>query len=214
MGPGKETTETALRLIKNYGHKTGGAFVDVGANIGTQSIYAALSGWFGQVIAIEPEPRNVSLRENLAINEIAVPVNIIEKAVGDHEGSIHLNLHETDSGMHSLTMTQNLCSIEVTIDTLPNILSALGISPKEVGFLWMDIEGHEFDVFKTTDDLFAVQTPLFFEYGRHITGDRRAYWVDKFKAHGYRSWVIRQGRAERVGIDVALDIKIGNILMA
>jgi hypothetical protein len=116
--------------------------------------------------------------------------------------------------MHSLAVTPTKSSIEVTVDTLPNILGALGISPEEVGFLWMDIEGHEFDVFTTTDDLFTVQTPLFFEYGRHATGDRRPYWAEKFKAYGYRSWVIRHGRAERVEIDVALDIKFGNILMA
>ena len=47
----------------------GGALYDVGANVGTYSLYAALSGKVEQVIALEPESQNyAALNRNIALN--------------------------------------------------------------------------------------------------------------------------------------------------
>jgi FkbM family methyltransferase len=210
----RDDFDTALRLILDRNGRMGKAFVDVGANIGTHSIYAALSGYFDRVIAIEPEPRNAAiLRDNFSLNDIPIHLDIVQKAVGGGTGPIYLSLHETDSGMHSVTTERGDRSIEVALDTLPNILDQLRVPPEDIGFLWMDAEGHEFDVFKATDALFSRRVPIFFEYGKHTIGDQHAYWANKFKSFGYDCWVMQRGHAHKTDIASALGIEFGNILL-
>lgn len=49
----------------------GKVFVDVGANIGIQTIYALLFGGFGKAVCFEPSPTNAMLlRANLAMNRL------------------------------------------------------------------------------------------------------------------------------------------------
>ena len=65
----------------------GGVFVDVGANIGTQTLYALKFGGFDRAVCFEPEPKNLrSLRINLLINDLTDRVSIVEAAAGAKEG--------------------------------------------------------------------------------------------------------------------------------
>jgi FkbM family methyltransferase len=211
----REDFDTALRLILERNGRIGPVFVDVGANIGTQSVYAALSGRFSRIVAIEPEPYNAALiGDNARLNDISVPVDIIQKAVGGYPGAAHLALHGTDAGMHSLASTPGPLTIEVAIDTLPNILGGLGVTTQDVGLLWMDIEGREFDVLDAADPFLQGRTPLFFEYCRAAVGDEHAKWAETFRSHGYSCWLVRhQGRAVETDIGDALQIDFGNILL-
>lgn len=209
----RDDFDAALRLILQRNNTVGSVFVDVGANIGTQSLYAALCGHFRRLVAIEPEARNANLlRENLALNDIAIPFDVVQKAVGSSKGLTHLTLHETDSGMHSIAEARSEQSIAVEQDTLPNILAGLEIAPGDIGLIWMDIEGRELDVLAVADDFLRVRTPLFFEHGRSRVADP-AYWAKKFTSCGYDCWVVRHGRAERTAIHDALQIDFGNLLL-
>jgi FkbM family methyltransferase len=211
----RDDFETALRLIMEQRGRNGGVFVDIGANIGTHCVYAALSGRFERVIAIEPEPRNAAIiRDNISLNDLSIGVDIVQKAVGDGTRTVCLNLHASDSGMHSVVKGPGAHTIEVELDTLPNILGGLGVEAEDVGFIWMDVEGHEFEVFKPLESLFLRRTPIFFEYSRWAIGDQRPYWAAKFNSFGYDCYLMKHGgRAHKTGFADALAVEFGNLLL-
>ena len=68
----RDDFNAAINIIsKSLNGKRNSIFLDIGANIGTHSIYAALSTQFREIVAIEPEPRNIRLlKENLSLNEL------------------------------------------------------------------------------------------------------------------------------------------------
>lgn len=194
--------DTALRLILERNGRIGPVFVDVGTNIGTQSVYAALSAKFSRVVAIEPEPCNAALIGDNGRLNVSILFEIIQKAAGGYAGAAHLALHDTDAGMHALASAPGLRIIEVALDTLPNILGGLGVVTEDVGLLWMDIEGREFDVLGAAGQLLQRRTPLFFEYCRAAIGNEHAKWAETFRSHGYSCWLMRrQGRAVETAAD-------------
>jgi FkbM family methyltransferase len=211
----REDFATALRLIIERRGRVGGVFVDVGANIGTHCLYAALCGRFERLIAIEPEPRNVALmRDNFSMNDLATKFDIVQKAVGDGTRTVYLDLHPADSGMHSVVNAPGDRTIGVELDTLPNILGGLDVNSDDVGFIWMDVEGHEFEVLKSMEGLLLNRTPIFFEYSRRAIGDERHNWARKFASLGYGCWVMKYGgRAQEADFDDALSIEFGNLLL-
>jgi FkbM family methyltransferase len=211
----RDDFDTALALIAQHRGRPGGVFVDVGANIGTHSIYAALSGRFDRVIAIEPEPRNAALiRDNVSMNDLPVRFDIVRKAVGEAPSAAWLKVHPADGGMHAVVRQPGAGTIGVEQDTLPNILASLGVAAEEVGFIWMDVEGHEFKVFEGMESLLLRRTPVFFEYSQHGIGDERHRWAEKFAALGYGCWLMKHGgRAHKASFDEALGIAFGNMLL-
>src|SRR4029079_1253990 len=68
-------------------------FVDAGANIGTQTVYALADG-FKRAVCSEPEPLNAQLLTmNVEANGFAARAKIIRSAVGDEAGKAMLQLH-------------------------------------------------------------------------------------------------------------------------
>ncbi len=80
--------------------------IDVGANVGYYALMAATRvGPSGRVIAYEPGPAPAArLRENVALNGLS-NVTVVEAAVADRPGTLHLNLVE-DSEASSLYKTR------------------------------------------------------------------------------------------------------------
>jgi FkbM family methyltransferase len=72
-------------LVWSHRLRQGDLFIDVGANAGVYSLFAADLG--ADVVAIEPgsEASN-RLRRNLALNDL--PIVLIEAALTDHEGTV------------------------------------------------------------------------------------------------------------------------------
>lgn len=94
--------------------KLGDLVVNVGANVGyTSLLLSQLVGNLGSVIAVEPEPLNVSLLDrNLTRNRVS-NVLVLNTACGDANGSIKLHLSPDNSGDHRTT--SNPGSIEFAI---------------------------------------------------------------------------------------------------
>ena len=212
----RDDFEASINLIKGRRDRLGGVFLDIGANIGTHSIYAALSGQFDRIIAVEPEDKNAALfRDNFSLNDLNIKFDLIKKAAGKQKGVSYLSLHDSDSGMHSLAVERTESSVEVEVDTIPSILKDLRVPPEEVAFVWMDIERGEFKVFPTIEDLLRLKTPVFFEYGRFAVSDEEYnYWSDKFDQYGYECFVVDRGVVSgSMKSSDALNIDFGNVLL-
>lgn len=113
----------------------GGVFVDIGANMGFFSLFAATRG--ARVVAIEPQP--VMFRRlcvNMAFN--ALDASLVEVAVGEREENGSLTQTNLDYGSGRIGQGEGE---EVRIRPLMNILADAGVHHIDV--LKIDIEGYE-----------------------------------------------------------------------
>jgi FkbM family methyltransferase len=120
----------------------GDVFVDVGANCGTYSLFAARRvGATGRVIAIEPMPEMVArLRFNVRANGFA-NVQIFETAVGSETGRATLFVDEERRGHSSLAALDGATRTTVPVTPLLALLVQAHID--HVDALKIDIEGYE-----------------------------------------------------------------------
>lgn len=115
-----------------------GAVVDIGANIGSVSVWAAKMG--ATVYAVEPERHNRALlRENVAAND--VEVSVLGLAVGREGTALITNDH---GGSRLVDYPQPGTAHYVPVITLDTLLRNTGI--EEVAICKIDTEGSEYDI--------------------------------------------------------------------
>lgn len=113
----------------------GGLFVDVGANVGTYTLWAAEQG--AEVIALEPAADTFGLlEENIALNRYRVTA--VRAAAGDHCGTARFTVG-LDAG-NSLAPDGAAATDLVTVDSL--------IGDRRVTGMKVDVEGFEIDVLR------------------------------------------------------------------
>jgi FkbM family methyltransferase len=161
--------DTAVEVLLAAGRLHSNAvFVDVGAHIGTHTIYALRSGRFERAIAFEPEPRNARLLAmNLEVNGLSAAVVVVRKAAGAATGSGVLHLHPRNTGAHAIDVPPSVdgrVSLAVPIARVEDELGALGVAPSKVGLVWIDVEGYEPQVLDGLEGLIARSVPLTFEF--------------------------------------------------
>ena len=86
------TQEFELGAFQAYLSLRGGRrlayFIDVGANLGTHTLYALREANFAKALAIEPDPRSLPLlRANLALNGVDGRATVLPLAVSSGQGS-------------------------------------------------------------------------------------------------------------------------------
>jgi len=123
--------------------RPGDNVVDVGANVGLYSLWAAnLIGEAGEVHAFEAAPRTVTrLRENLALNDLQSRVVVHEAAVSDVEGELefYVDLDVSNQVVPAGTQAPGQSRVETVraaalAEVLPDIEYSLGK---------VDVEGME-----------------------------------------------------------------------
>lgn len=146
----------AMTELERRRHNVRGLFVDVGANIGTTTMFALVHQGFSEVVAIEPEPTNASLlAATAALNELSTRVRIIRAAALDHTNGAHLKVHPGHSAKHKITAEEGINVPTVTLDSLH-----LG----SVGLLWIDAEGSEGQILAGARRLLRHRPPIVLEY--------------------------------------------------
>jgi FkbM family methyltransferase len=155
-------------------------FIDVGANIGTHTVYALRAGHFARALAFEPEPRNARLLAmNVAANDMAQRVMVRAQAIGAADGTAVLHLHPRNKGAHTVGAAPSLDGrerIEVSVTRLDTALRATGIAPDRIGLVWIDVEGSELAAVRSLGD-YLGRVPLAVEYApwRYNETDRRDF---------------------------------------
>jgi FkbM family methyltransferase len=115
--------------------RPGDLFIDVGANIGSYTIWAADLG--AEVIALEPSEDTFGLlRENVALN--GYPVRTIQAAAGSVCGTARFT-----SGQDTVNRMDPHGSVETTMVTIDSV-----IEDRAVAGMKVDVEGSEIEVLR------------------------------------------------------------------
>ena len=134
--------------LKPFFELFAGTFIDVGANIGKYSIILGKKlKDNGQVISIEPEPRNFEiLNKNIKLNNLK-NVTAINNGLYSKKGKLdfYLTSEKSGDGAHSLIKKTNN-KIQIKVDTLDNIIKEKGL--KDIKLIKIDVEGAEANVLK------------------------------------------------------------------
>lgn len=121
----------------------GGVFVDIGANAGIYSLWAAhhLDN-AGRVIAVEPNPVMAArLIFNAMVNKTWGRIKLEKCGVAETEGQFILHLDDSNYGGASLLEAQSGQKIKIPCLPLKSILEKNGVT--KVDILKIDIEGAE-----------------------------------------------------------------------
>jgi len=152
-------------------------FVDVGACTGKYTI--PMSKYYGKVIAVEPNPKNLEfLRKNIELNECN-NVEIIEKAVSNTKGKTKLALKGAHSHIDAFGVKD---AVEVETDLLDNLIDKADV-------IKIDVEGAELKVVEGSKRLIEEHKPVFIiEHGEYWHGDKPKTHLEIMKkliAKGY-----------------------------
>ncbi len=125
--------------------KRDSVFVDIGANHGEFTLYAAKRVPAGRVVAFEPVPGTFKhLQENVALNGFT-NVTLCQAALGDHQGEVSI-FAPLDPGFDCnsslfLPADRPAQATTVPLDTLDAAVRRLGIGKVDV--MKIDVEGAE-----------------------------------------------------------------------
>lgn len=191
----RKSTEAAISFTADVmGPDWSGAFLEFGANIGSQTVYAALSGQFSRFIAVEPDPNNLSLLEtNIRLNSMTDRTTVCRVAVSDASGAAKLQRVQSNSGCSTLRETSQpvneggsqVREVEVPVVRADDLLSDLNILPTDVAMVWIDVEGLERQVLRGMPRILAARVPLHIEYTPFwMTPQERKEFVELLSGYG------------------------------
>lgn len=153
-----------LNLFIKYIPK-GGVFVDVGANIGHHSLFAAaVTGNAGKVISFEPIPKIANqFKESIYRNKYEQIVDLHNVACGDIPKQATLHLLEGNIGGSSIVPGVGNYSKEINVPVIR--LDDELASINHIDMIKIDTEGFEKQVFDGLKDSIAKHRPvIIFEY--------------------------------------------------
>ncbi|WP_106795660.1 FkbM family methyltransferase [Rhizobium sp. H4] len=140
--------------------------LEIGGNIGTQTVYFALSGTCARIVSIEPDPRNFPLLAlNIRQNRLEEKVRLVNCAAGERQGEIDFFLNRNNHGKSSaIRQSATDTKISVPVKPVSEILADLATDPAAIGLVWMDIEGYEPVACRSMQPLLARRVPLHMEF--------------------------------------------------
>ena len=140
--------------------------LELGGNIGTQTLYFALAQAFRHIVTVEPDPRNFRLlRTNIDQNNLTDHITAVNSAAGETSGKLDFFMHRDNHGKSS-AIRQSERDIEIKVPVLPVtvLLAEARIAPDDIGLIWMDIEGYEPVAVRSMTPLLERRVPFYLEF--------------------------------------------------
>ncbi len=166
-----------------YGKPPKGIVLDLGANIGAYSLYAARTA--KHVYAFEPESSNYTqLLKNCELNR-ALPIHAFKKAVGGENRSGMLSLAVVNKGASSLVHSRSDKVETAEVLSLDHALSLCGLT--HVDFLKIDIEGSEYELFEKASIHTLRRIDAIVMEMHRVSGKRFRDIVTKLRDAGFKT---------------------------
>lgn len=138
--PDNDTCRSVRWILPNL--KPGGTFLDVGANCGVYSLFAARKvGSTGRVIAIEPIP---TMQERIVFNASRNGfrnIELVRSAAGAEAGTATLYVRGKNYGQSSLIKEPSFTPVSVPVTPLRHVVVSKGLT--SIDALKVDVEGFE-----------------------------------------------------------------------
>jgi FkbM family methyltransferase len=131
--------------------------IDIGGSIGCYT--ANMVKYSKDVVTFEPIPSNVNFLLEL-VKFTKIPVEINEIALSDHSGVSQLQMVDVSTGFSTIETqndlskhSENVNSIDVKVEKLDSY------KIKGIGFIKIDVEGHEYSVLKGSINTISDSLP-------------------------------------------------------
>jgi FkbM family methyltransferase len=209
----REPFDHAIEYLQQRKLIQGDTFVDIGANVGTHTLYAlSRKTLFQAAICFEPNPYNADiLRYNTTANGYSGICEVAQVALGESEGTVTMELSPTNFGDHrvrraeavaeqgNLYVEHTRATIAVPQVNLSEWLTNRGIPVSRLGFISIDVQGYEAFVLLGGQSLCAAGIPLYLEfwpYGLNRTNSLQTL-IQLLSTHYTKFLDMRGDRAER-----------------
>jgi FkbM family methyltransferase len=167
-----ETWNENVYRLHEYQFKDNGVFLDIGANIGSVSLYVDNFNKVRskdnkiKVYSVEPEPNNLSLLKENIKNNPTENITVINNAIWHEQKTVYI----TNQGGNSSIIDGSYAeSVEVLAITIQNFIDLYNID--EIDVAKIDIEGAEFDlIINTPDETLAKIKYLTLEFDKSFDG--------------------------------------------
>lgn len=198
----REHVDLAISLLVKHGFSFNNKVaLDIGANIGTQTLYMHLRGPFSRIIAVEPEANNFFLlKANVEVNGLVEKTALINAALAKKAGLVSLYVKEgfADGGNSLLSRKSHTASVDVEAVTLDDVLTRAETAPEEVGFCWIDTEGFDHICTQQIVNSIGTHVPIFTEISNSFEGEEAAQTYLSFLNKNYKNCYVFESDIEPV----------------
>lgn len=146
--------------------------IDIGANVGTSVIYFRnILGEGSRFYAVEPVTDNYNLlNANCAVNGF-YDINTFRMGISETPGEVNMDINPNNMGNCKIAGTDNERLVQyekdvtyvgesVNLVTLDAFVRESGISVNSPSLFWIDVEGHEPEVFRGGMNAFRGSDPV------------------------------------------------------
>ena len=147
----------------------GSTFLEVGANFGVYCLPAVADHGFGRAVAYEPDPAAFKLlTANIERNGLGDRVAAHHAALSSQPGELTLSLGGFNAGDNRIVDdprdSAGRATVRVPARTLDDEVASGRIAPADVGLVWLDVQGHEFEVLRGASRVLDSDAPVVLEY--------------------------------------------------
>lgn len=189
----RENVERLLAVLQQRGIlQPEKVLLELGGNIGTQTVYFALSKAFRHIVTVEPDPRNFKLlRTNIDQNGLSERITAINTAAGESEGSLDFFMHRDNHGKSSaIRQSERDIEIKVPVKPVTAMLAETGVAPEDIGLIWMDIEGYEPVASRSMQPMLERRVPFYMEFSPVFYGQAGSQAFVDYLAGFYEKCIV------------------------
>lgn len=193
-----------------------GYFLDLGANIGTTSIYFRKKVDTNvEIVAFEPDDSNNKLLQiNLLLNGLVGEAYVEAYGLSNRRENKVLYYDETNPGGTSLVRNSGGTTSEVSLISLDEYFAESGLDDAKIKYIWIDTEGFEpFVIGGARNILKKRAIPLYMEFNPYLWNQQGLLqtMVDYLRESGYTDYILIQqymeGKREVFPLDTLMAFK-------